>query len=179
VILFQKNFGDKKFLLVKNSIIAEKVDAIVNPANEKLSHGGGVAGLISRSGGPAIQEESNRKAPIKTGTAVATKAGTLPFKAVIHTVGPVWRGGTNNEPELLKSAVLSALKVGDDMKLSSISLPSISTGIFGYPLEPAIHVIVDAIAEFLTQSRHVTDVHLCDYSRAKADEIKQIIESHW
>lgn len=179
MILFQKNFGDKKFCLVKNSIIEEKVDAIVNPANEKLRHGGGVAGLISKSGGPAIQTESNRKAPIKTGSAVATKAGTLPYKAIIHTVGPVWRGGTNNEPELLKSAVLSALEVGDDMKFASISMPSISTGIFGYPLEPAIHIIVDAIAEFLGKSRHVKTVHLCDFSRTKADEIKQIIEAHW
>lgn len=179
MILFQKDFGDKKFLLVKNSLIEEKVDAIINPANEKLKHGGGVAGLISKSGGPAIQKESDKKSPIKTGTAVATKAGKLPYKVIIHTVGPVWRGGSNNEPALLKSAVLSALKVGDDMKLKSISMPSISTGIFGYPLEPAIRTIVDAIAEFLGKSRHVKTVHLCDFSRTKADEIKQIIEAHW
>lgn len=179
MILLQKNFGDKKFLLVINSIIEEKVDAIVNPANESLAHGGGVAGLISRAGGPEIQQESNQKAPVKTGGATATTAGKLPYRAVIHTVGPIWRGGNHNEPELLKSAVLSALRTADDMNLSSVSMPSISTGIFGYPLEPAIRIIVDAIAEFLEKSRSVNEVHLCDFSPDKAEAIKRIVESHW
>ena len=164
-------------MVVKNSIIEEKVEAIVNPANEHLAHGGGVAGLISRAGGPAIQSESNRKAPIPTGQATFTSAGTLPYKYVIHTVGPIYRGGTEGEPELLASAVTSALRVAGELKLRSVALPSISTGIFGYPLEPAIKIIAKAIFEGLTGETTLNEVHLVEYSLDKAEEIKAIIEN--
>lgn len=179
MILLERHIEDKKFLLVQNSIIEEPVEAIVNPANEYLAHGGGVAGLISRAGGPDIQAESDRKAPIPTGSAVATTAGKLPYRCIIHTVGPIWRGGGEGEPEKLKSAVQSALEVAEEMKLSSLSLPSISTGIFGYPLEPAIKTIVGTILSFLAANEHLKEVHLCDYSADKAGEIKEIIERNF
>jgi len=176
MILMEREINNKKFMVVKNSIIEEKVEAIVNPANEHLAHGGGVAGLISRAGGPAIQEESNQKAPINTGEATYTTAGTLPYKYVIHTVGPIYRGGNQGEEKLLASAVSSALKQADQLKLKSISLPSISTGIFGYPLEPAVKTIAKTIFDFLATESTLEEVHLCEFSLDKSEEIKGIIE---
>ncbi len=179
MILFEREINNKKFMLVKNSIIEEKVDAVVNPANEHLAHGGGVAGLISRAGGPEIQDESNKKAPISTGQSVYTTAGTLPYKYILHTVGPIWRGGSAGEAGLLKSAVATALELADRLELKSVSMPSISTGIFGYPLEPAIKIIVGAIFEFLETGSTVEEVHLCDFSGEKAAEIKEIITKNF
>lgn len=181
MVLLEKGFDKKKFMLVRNSIIEEKVDAIVNPANEHLAHGGGVAGLISRAGGPEIQKESDEKAPVPTGQSVHTTAGRLPFKYILHTVGPIWRGGNSGEATLLKSAVSTALQLADRLQLKSVSLPSISTGIFGYPLEPAIKIIVGAILEFLASESFssVREVRLCDYSEEKSAEIKEIIEKHF
>jgi putative ATPase len=175
MILLEREINNKRFMLVKNSIIEEKVEAIVNPANEHLAHGGGVAGLISRAGGPDIQRESNEKAPINTGEATFTTAGKLPFRYVIHTVGPIYRDGTRGESGLLASAAASALKVAGQLKLKSISMPCISTGIFGYPLEPAVKVIVQVIFDFLEKETSLEEVHLCEYSADKAEEIKGII----
>lgn len=179
MVLYEREINNKKFKLIKNSIIEEKVEAIVNPANMHLAHGGGVAFLISSAGGPEIQRESNRKAPVKTGQATFTTAGTLPYRAVIHTVGPIYRGGTGGEPQLLESAVISALKVADELKLKSVSLPSISTGIFGYPLGPAIKIIVKAIFEFLAGESTLEEVHLVEYSPDKAEEIKGLINKEF
>lgn len=179
MVLFEREINNRKFVLIKNSIIEEEVEAIVNPANERLAHGGGVAGLISRSGGPEIQRESDEKAPIKTGESTYTTPGVLPFKYVIHTVGPIWKDGTQMEEELLQSAVLSALKLANELKILSISMPSISTGIFGYPLEPAIKVIVRTILEFLETHSILKEIHLCEFSEQKALEIKDIIEKNF
>jgi putative ATPase len=173
--LLERVINNKTFKLVKNSIIEEPVEAIVNPANEHLAHGGGVAGLISRAGGPEIQKESNKKAPVPTGQSTHTTAGKLPYKYVLHTVGPIWRGGSANEPELLKSAVSTVLRLAGELGLKSVSMPSISTGIFGYPLEPAIKTIAGAIFEFLGTESSVEEVHLCEFSGDKAEEIKEII----
>ena len=179
MVLFEREIGKKKFVLVKNSIIEEKVGAVVNAANEHLAHGGGVAGLISRAGGPEIQRESDEKAPIETGRATFTTAGKLPYKYVIHTVGPIYRDGRHGEEKLLASAVTSALEVAAELKLKSISLPSISTGIFGYPLESAIKVIVKAIFDFLAGESPLEEVHLVEYSLDKAEEIKGIITANF
>lgn len=179
MILMERDINGKKFMLVRNSIIEEKVDAIVNPANEHLAHGGGVAGLISRAGGPEIQKESYEKAPVPTGKSTYTTAGTLPYKYILHTVGPIWRGGSEGEAQLLNSAVSSALALAAELKLKSVSLPSISTGIFGYPLEPAIKEIAGAIFDFLKTASTVEEVHLCDFSQDKAEEIKTIIERNF
>ena len=176
MILFERTLGGRKFFLVNNSIVDEQVEAIVNPANEHLAHGGGVAGLISREGGPDIQKESTEKAPVKTGSAVYTSAGELPFKHVIHTVGPIWKGGVQDEPELLKSAVWSALELADQLGLTTLSLPAISTGIFGYPLEAAVRIIYRTICDFLESDSSLAEVHLCEFSAQKAADIKTIIE---
>jgi putative ATPase len=176
MILVDKEINGKHFRLVQNSIIEEPVEAIVNPANEHLAHGGGVAGLISRAGGPAIQEESNQKAPVTTGKAAFTTAGTLPFKYIIHTVGPVFRGGDHGEARRLESAVFSALEMAQQLELKSLSMPAISTGIFGYPLEPAIQIIVKTITDYLKKESGLEEVRLCEFSPDKAEEIKIMLD---
>ena len=136
--------------------------------------------MISRAGGREIQAESNEKAPIATGTATYTTAGTLPYKYVIHTVGPIFRGGTDKEEQLLASAVRSALEVAGELGLKSISLPSISTGIFGYPLAPAIKTIAGTIFDFLEhEETSLEEIHLVEYSEEKAQQINAIILKHF
>jgi O-acetyl-ADP-ribose deacetylase (regulator of RNase III) len=118
------------------------VDAIVNAANSGLRGGGGVDGAIHRAGGPAIMQELLAYKGCPTGSAVATGAGRLPAKYVFHAVGPVYRGGASGEQELLASAYQSCLRLGEERNVQSISFPSISTGIFGYPVDDAARIAI-------------------------------------
>jgi O-acetyl-ADP-ribose deacetylase (regulator of RNase III) len=128
------NIGEKMQIdLVQGDITKEDVDAIVNAANEALAPGGGVCGAIHRRGGPSIAEECQRIGHCPTGGAVATTAGDLPARFVIHAVGPVWRGGGAGEPELLASAYRSSLEEAVRVGARSVAFPAISTGIYGYP----------------------------------------------
>lgn len=129
----------------RGDITAEAVDAIVNAANEALAPGGGVSGAIHRAGGPAIAEECRRVARCPTGRAVATTAGDLPARWVVHAVGPVWRGGGAGEAELLASVYRSSLDVAAAAGARSVAFPAISTGIYGYPLDEATTVAVAAV----------------------------------
>lgn len=138
---------NKEVVIKMGDITEEKVDAIVNAANPHLKHGGGVAGAIVRKGGKVIQEESDKIGYVPVGKAVITSAGKLPSKYVIHAVGPVW--GEGEEEEKLKSAVLSALKLASEKKLKSLSIPAISTGIFGFPKEKGTRIILETVCEFL------------------------------
>ena len=142
---------------VQNDITTLKVDAIVNAANTSLLGGGGVDGAIHRAGGPAILEECkqivNKQGRLPTGKAVITTGGKLPAKYVIHTVGPVWNGGNNGEPELLASAYRESLALAAAHNLVSVSFPSISTGVYGYPVEKAASVAISAIEEFLKNGK--------------------------
>ena len=121
--------------LAKGDITAERVDAIANAANEALRGGGGVDGAIHRAAGPGLLEELRRRYPdgTPTGTAVATDAYDLPARWVLHAVGPVWRGGTHGEPELLAGAYRSCLRLADELGARSVAFPAISMGIYGYP----------------------------------------------
>lgn len=124
----------------------QDTDAIVNAANEQLCHGAGVAGAIVRKGGIRIQEESDQLAPVRTGDAVVTSGGNLRARYVIHAVGPVWNRYEPEEADrLLASAVRKSLLRAQELGLSSISFPAISSGIFGFPLERCAIVILDAI----------------------------------
>ena len=134
--------GTKLLELVQGDITQSEVDAIVNPANEHLVLGAGVAGAILRNGGPTIQAECDRLGPIAVGEAVITGGGTLPARYVIHAVGP--RGGVNNAEALLGRAVVSALRVAAKHHLKSIALPAISTGVFGFPLEPCARITLQS-----------------------------------
>ena len=130
---------------VQGDITGESLDAIVNAANEQLAPGGGVCGAIHAAGGPSIAEECRRIGTCPTGGAVATTAGALPARFVIHAVGPVWRGGDRGEAELLASAYVSALDEAVRIGARSIAFPAISTGIYGYPLGAATAVAVETV----------------------------------
>lgn len=136
--------------MVQGDITAEEVDAIVNAANAHLQHGGGVARVISQKGGPAIQSESDawvrEHGPVSHARPAWTSGGHLPAKYVIHAVGPVW--GEGDEDSKLESAVTGSLRVADELKCSSIALPAISTGIFGFPKDRAAGIIYAAIQNY-------------------------------
>jgi len=145
--------GETRLVLVRGDITEQEVDAVVNAANSTLMGGGGVDGAIHRKGGPAILEECREirrtRYPdgLPTGQAVATTAGNLPARRVIHTVGPVWRGGGKGEPELLASAYRNSLRVARDEGLRTVAFPSISTGAYGYPTEKAAEVALRTVRE--------------------------------
>jgi O-acetyl-ADP-ribose deacetylase (regulator of RNase III) len=142
-----------KVSIVQGDITKQATDAIVNAANSSLMGGGGVDGAIHRVGGPAILEECKkivaRQGRLPTGKAVITTGGDLKAKYVIHTVGPIWHGGSKNEAELLESAYYECLKLATENKLASISFPSISTGAYGYPVDEAAKIAVSTVVSFL------------------------------
>lgn len=140
----------QRLRVVKGDLTEERVDAIVNAANSHLQHGGGVAGVISRKGGPQIQDESNRwvreNGPVSHSAPAYTSAGNLPSKYIFHAVGPVW--GDGDEDIKLSQAVTGCLKLADQLRVSSIALPAISTGIFGFPKDRAAAVFYKAISDY-------------------------------
>jgi len=141
----EKNGEILKIEAALGDITAQAADAIVNAANEGLRPGGGVCGAIHAAGGPSIAEECRRVGPCPTGGAVATAAGDLPARFVIHAVGPVWRGGGAGEAALLASAYRSSLDEAARVGARSVAFPAISTGIFGYPLDQATAVAVETV----------------------------------
>jgi O-acetyl-ADP-ribose deacetylase (regulator of RNase III) len=158
--------------LVEGDITAMETDGVVNAANELLAHGGGVAGVISRRGGPAIQRESDgwvrQHGRVPTGAAAITSGGKLKARYVIHAVGPVY-DGTDRSAELLGSAVHAALQVADDHDLKSVALPAISTGIFGYPVEAAARVMLQAAIAYLEGETGLERVAFCLYGQSAFD----------
>jgi len=136
--------------IVSGDLTEEQVDAIVNAANNRLAHGGGVAGAIARQGGPSLQEESDawvrEHGEVPTGQAAITGAGRLPARRVIHAVGPVW--GSGDEDKKLAAAVRSALTLAREHGLLRVSLPAISSGIFGFPKDRCARVILETVTSF-------------------------------
>jgi O-acetyl-ADP-ribose deacetylase (regulator of RNase III) len=131
-------------LVIEGDITAQTVDAIVNAANERLAAGGGVCGAVFAAAGPGLAGACAPLAPCPTGEARATPGFALPARWIVHAVGPVWSGGTAGEPELLDAAYRSALTLAADLGARSIAFPAISTGIYGYPIEPATRIALRA-----------------------------------
>jgi len=134
------------------------VDAIVNAANEQLAVGGGVCGAIHRAAGPELARACAALAPCLTGEARLTPGFRLPAKYILHAVGPVWHGGTAGEPELLAGAYRAALRLANAHGLGSVAFPAISTGIYGYPLQPATEVAVHTVQSELSAGSTVQQV---------------------
>jgi O-acetyl-ADP-ribose deacetylase (regulator of RNase III) len=150
--------GRARVVLFRGDITEQTTDAVVNAANRSLLGGGGVDGAIHRAGGPAIVEECKaiaaREGGCPTGRAVVTTGGRLAAKHVIHTVGPVWSGGTYGEDELLASAYRESLRRAAELGLRSVSFPSISTGAYRFPVDRAARIALRTVREFLTAERH-------------------------
>ena len=143
--------GACRLELLQGDITRQQVDAIVNAANSQLAGGGGVDGAIHRAGGPALMSETDSKYPdgCPTGSAVATQGGNLPARSVFHAVGPVWRGGQENESDLLRSAFEKCLELAIEHQCDSLAFPAISTGVYGYPKDLAAEVSLQTIRDFL------------------------------
>lgn len=161
--------------VVKNDITKIAVDALVNAANSSLMGGGGVDGAIHRAGGPAILEACKKivakQGGCKTGEAVITTAGNLPARFVIHTVGPVWQGGSNGEKEKLANCYINSLKLAEKNACKSIAFPNISTGVYRFPKEEAARIAVETVHNYLKQSAAIERVIFACFDQENFDLI--------
>jgi len=162
----ETRIGKTVLRLVTGDIAEQDTDAVVTAAHWRLNKGTGTDGTIHTKGGPQIYEECRKLGGCPIGDAVITTGGNLKARHVIHAVGPVWRGGDENEPELLASAYRRSLEVAAANNLHSISIPSISTGAFGYPLKLAAPIAMNSIVVFLRGGRHdLKEVRMVLYQR--------------
>ena len=154
-------------------ITTSPADAIVNAANSELAPGGGVCGAIHRAGGPTIAEECrhirSERGSLAAGQAVATTAGRLKAKYVIHSVGPVWHGGNEGEAQTLSRCYSESMHIADGLKLHSIAFPAISPGIFGYPADQAAWVAIPTLIESLRSAKHLVLVSLVLFDKQTLD----------
>ena len=165
--------------LVLGDITKEETDAIVNAANSGLRGGGGVDGAIHRAGGPSIMKECREIGSCPTGQAVITGGGNLKARYVIHTVGPVYRGGARGEKELLNSAYRESLKKVTQKGLRSVSFPAISAGVYGYPLREAASMALTTIIDYVSDHEEIELVRFVLFSQdiydVFSDELKKMI----
>ena len=170
----EKKVNQTDITLVQGDITQQRVSAITNAANSRLAGGGGVDGAIHRAGGPAIMAECDKirreQGGCPTGQAVITTGGDLYADHVIHTVGPIWEGGMSGEPELLASCYRQSLKLAVENELKTIAFPSISTGVYGYPMEKAAIVAIETVTLFLEEDEEFKEVRFVLFS---VDDLKQ------
>jgi O-acetyl-ADP-ribose deacetylase len=162
---------------VHADITTLKVDVIVNAANSSLLGGGGVDGAIHRAAGPELLHECRLIGGCKTGDAKLTKAYRLPAKFIVHTVGPVWRGGTAREADLLASCYRNAIALAARKSAASMAFPSISTGIYGYPIELAAEIAVRSVRDSLRDGTTVDEVVFCCFSASDLAVYEQALKA--
>ena len=164
----------RKIKLVEGNIVLLDVEAVVNAANKSLILGGGVAGAIRSHGGPSIQEECNKIGPINVGEAALTNAGDLKAKYVIHAAGPVY--GEGKEKEKLRNATLASLKIAEEKKIKDIAFPAISTGIFGFPIQPCSEIMLKASMEFLERHEYPQEIIFCLFGQEAYSVFEKALE---
>ena len=171
-----------KLHILQSDITQLTVDAIVNAANSSLMGGGGVDGAIHRAGGPVILEECRkiiaRQGGCKTGEAVITTSGNMPAKFVIHTVGPVWNGGNNEEADKLSNCYKNSLRLAVENNCRTVAFPNISTGIYGYPKKQAAGVAVTAVKDFIKDNNTLDKVIFICFDKENFDLYKNLLGSN-
>ena len=178
--MLEFRIGTTQIRIVQGDITEQSTDAIVNAANRSLMGGGGVDRAIHRKGGPRILEECKqiRKASwpggLPTGKAVITTGGALKARYVVHTVGPVWRGGNQREPELLADAYRNSLKSAVSKGVNTIAFPSISTGAYGYPMAEAAKIALTTVREFLEREDNLEQVVFISFSQTALEIYERI-----
>ncbi|EDY36379.1 Appr-1-p processing enzyme family protein [Aciduliprofundum boonei T469] len=174
MLLKKWEIGGIKIEISICDITKDDSEAIVNAANSSLKHGGGVAWAIVKEGGYEIQRESDeyvkKHGPVATGEVAVTSAGKLNAKYVIHAVGPIWKGGNNNEDSLLFNAVYNTLKKANELEVKSVSMPAISTGIYGFPKERAAEIFGRAISKFVKDFKNtsIKRIRICHIEEGSA-----------
>jgi O-acetyl-ADP-ribose deacetylase (regulator of RNase III) len=156
-------YEGRKIKIIEGNIALLDVEAVVNAANSRLKLGGGVAGAIRTYGGPSIQEECDRLAPIEVGQAVLTSGGNLKAKYVIHAVGPV--NGEGDEPAKLARATRKSLEIAWEKKIQSIAFPAISTGIFGFPIQRCSEIMLETTMDFMCKHEWPSEILFCLYGQ--------------
>ena len=162
--------------VIQADITTLTVDAIVNAANTSLLGGGGVDGAIHRAAGPALLEECRLLMGCKTGEAKITKGYNLPAKFVIHTAGPVWASGNSGENQLLASCYSNSLALTEKNGVTSIAFPSISTGIYGYPIERAATIAVNTVNTYLKQGTSLREIIFCCFTEEDCQVYKKALK---
>ncbi len=177
----ETKIGKTKLSLIQGDITLQETEAIVNAANTSLLGGGGVDGAIHRAGGPKILEECKairaKQGGCPTGEAVITSGGNMKTKYVIHTVGPVWSGGNRGEEQLLRNAYYNSLDLAREKGIKSVSFPSISTGVYRFPIDNASRIAINTVKEFV-QEHNFVEVRFVLFSerdlKAYEDALKEI-----